>query len=79
MSKGLLLQCTKNFVVGDQLIIMAGDQIEIIEQIWDDKYEKTYFTAEVVASHFSLGFEQDFTPQQIADYFGYITSPTIKK
>ena len=59
----------KSFVVGDQIVVMEGDQLKWLSTDNNDGDPDIYF--EVVNSFWCEGMEFNLTPQQVAEYLTY--------
>lgn len=61
----------KSFVVGNQIVIMEGDELKYLQTENDEGVVDIYF--EVVNSFWCTGMEFNLTPQQVADHLVYHT------
>tara|TARA_R110000868_G_scaffold132658_1_gene343885 strand:- start:456 stop:686 length:231 start_codon:yes stop_codon:yes gene_type:complete len=61
----------KSFVIGDQIVIMEGDQLKWLSTDNNDGNPDIYF--EVVNSFWCNGMEINLTPKQVAEHLTYST------
>ena len=78
------LKCTKNLVVGDQILIMKHDIIEILDSDIVESEQKAvrWYDCQVVVSSMVEEMEFSIDIFQLAEHFEYleiVTKPTICK
>lgn len=59
----------KSFVVGNQIVIMDGDQLKYLSTENNDDNVDIYF--EVINSFWCSGMEINLTPTEVAEYLNY--------
>jgi hypothetical protein len=80
-----IFKCTKNLVLGSQVIIMKHDIIKIIDQDFVEDRKNpdgvvTHYDIEVLISDMCEGLELNITIFDLAEHFEYLqyrTKPTV--